>query len=110
MAESQELQGSAARFSEAQTAVHWREEKTSPPPPSFVEQANAADPAILERFSEDKFPDCFKEYADLLTWDEPWHTTLDTSSPPFWKWFTGGKLNASYNCLDRQGDASPPKP
>jgi Acetyl-coenzyme A synthetase N-terminus len=61
----------------------------------FVEQANAADPAIFERFSEEHFPDCFKEYADLLTWDAPWHTTLDTSNAPFWKWFTGGKLNAS---------------
>ena len=109
MAESQEPQGSAAQVSEAQIAVHWREEETYPPPPSFVEQANAADPAILERFSEDKFPDCFKEYADLLTWDERWHTTLDTSSPPFWRWFTGGKLNASYNCVDRHAEASPDK-
>ena len=40
MAESQELQGSAAQVSEAQIAVHWREEKTYPPPPSFVEQAH----------------------------------------------------------------------
>ena len=40
-------------------------------------------------------------YADLLTWDEPWQTTLDTSDPPFWKWFVGGKLNACYNCVDR---------
>ena len=45
--------------------------------------------------AEDKFPDCFKEYADLLHWDQPWHTTLDTSNAPFWKWFVGGKLNAS---------------
>src|ERR1019366_2186521 len=40
-------------------------------------------------------------YADLLSWDEYWHTTLDTSNAPFWKWFVGGKLNASYNCVDR---------
>ena len=95
MAESQESQDSGAQVSEAQIAVHWREEEYYPPPPTFVAQANAADPAIFERFAEDKFPDCFKEYADLLTWDEPWHTTLDTSNPPFWKWFVGGKLNAS---------------
>jgi acetyl-CoA synthetase len=37
----------------------------------------------------------------MLDWDEYWHTTLDTSNPPFWKWFVGGKLNASYNCVDR---------
>ena len=109
MAESQEPQGSEAQVSEAQIAVHWREEEYYPPPPKFVEQANANDPAIFERFTEDKFPECFKEYADLLTWDEPWHTTLDTSNPPFWKWFVGGKLNASYNCVDRHAQASPDK-
>ena len=89
--------------------MHWREEGFYPPPASFVKQANAADPAILERFTEDKFPDCFKEYADLLTWDQPWHTTLDTSNAPFWKWFVGGRLNACYNCVDRHASASPDK-
>ena len=79
------------------------------PPEKFVEQANAADPAIFERFSEEHFPECFKEYADLLTWDAPWQTTLDTSNAPFWKWFTGGRLNASYNCVDRHAEASPGK-
>ena len=51
--------------------------------------------------AEDRFPDCFTEYADLLSWDKKWDTVLDTSNPPFWKWFTGGRLNASYNCVDR---------
>src|SRR5215210_5928898 len=87
--------------SEAQIAVHWREEEYYNPPVTFVAQANAADPAIRERFGEDRFPECFKEYADLLDWDAYWHTTLDTSNPPFWKWFVGGRLNASYNCVDR---------
>jgi acetyl-CoA synthetase len=90
-----------AEVSEAQIAVHWREEEYYHPPASFVAQANAADPAIRERFREERFPDCFKEYADLLTWDADWHTTLDTSHPPFWKWFVGGRLNASVNCVDR---------
>ncbi len=93
----------------SEIAVHWREEKYFQAPDEFVRQANAADPAIFDRFSEERFPDCFKEYADLLTWDEPWHTTLDTSTPPFWKWFVGGKLNASYNCVDRHAAASPDK-
>jgi acetyl-CoA synthetase len=87
--------------SEAQIAVHWREEEYYPPPESFVAQANAADPAIRERFSEQNFPECFTEYADLLAWDRKWDTVLDTSNPPFWKWFVGGRLNASYNCIDR---------
>jgi acetyl-CoA synthetase len=88
-------------ISEAQIAVHWREEEYYQPPASFIAQANAADPAIYERFSEEHFPECFREYADLLSWDSPWHTTLDSSNPPFWKWFVGGRLNACYNCVDR---------
>jgi acetyl-CoA synthetase len=87
--------------SEAQIAVHWREEEYLQPPPRFVGQANAHDPAILERFAEENFPRVLPEYADLLSWDQYWHTTLDTSNAPFWKWFVGGRLNASYNCVDR---------
>jgi acetyl-CoA synthetase len=89
------------QVSEAQIAVHWREEEYRQPPASFIAQANAADPAILERFAEHSFPECFSEYANLLDWDAGWHTTLDTSNPPFWKWFVGGRLNACYNCVDR---------
>ena len=92
---------SEVQVSEAEIAVHWREEEYYSPSPKFVGQANANDPAIFERFAEKNFPECFKEYADLLTWDKYWHTTLDTSNPPFWKWFVGGRLNASYNCVDR---------
>jgi acetyl-CoA synthetase len=93
--------GQEVQLSEAQIAVHWREEEYYDPPASFIGQANAADPAIFERFSEEHFPECFKEYADLLTWNAYWHTTLDTSNPPFWKWFVGGRLNACFNCVDR---------
>ena len=97
------------QVSESQIAVHWREEEYIYPPEAFVRQANANDPAILERFTEDKFPDCFTEYADLLTWEKPWDTVLDTISAPFWKWFVGGRLNASYNCVDRHAAANPDK-
>ena len=90
-----------AQVDDAHIAVHWKEEGYYQPPARFIGQANAADPDILERFSEEHFPDCFKEYADLLTWDTYWQTTLDTSNPPFWKWFVGGRLNVSYNCVDR---------
>ena len=90
-----------SQVSESQIAVHWREEEYYYPPESFKQQANAQDPAIFDRFSEENFPDCFKEYSDLLSWDAPWETILDTSNAPFWKWFVGGKLNASYNCVDR---------
>ncbi|MGB8832603.1 MAG: acetyl-coenzyme A synthetase N-terminal domain-containing protein, partial [Candidatus Sulfotelmatobacter sp.] len=101
MAQTLEKQKPVIETSEAQIAVHWREEEYFYPPAKFVGQANLTDPGIMERFSEKHFPECFREYADLLNWDEYWHTTLDTADPPFWKWFVGGKLNASYNCIDR---------
>jgi len=87
--------------SESQIAVHWQEEDYYYPSEEFKAQANVNDKSIYDRFSLDNFPECFKEYADLLHWDETWHTTLDTSDAPLWKWFVGGKLNVSYNCIDR---------
>ena len=88
-------------ISEAEIAVHWREEPLIKPPAEFISQANLTDPAIFERMSLEHFPECFREYADLLSWYQPWKKTLDTSHPPFWKWFVGGELNACYNCVDR---------
>jgi acetyl-CoA synthetase len=89
------------KLTEAQIAVHWKEEEYFQPSAKFIGQANLIDPAMVEKFSEKHFPECFREYAELLHWDQYWHTTLDTSEPPFWKWFVGGKLNACYNCVDR---------
>ena len=97
MSEAQET----LELSEAQIAVHWREEEYIYPPAPFIAQANMTDPQIYERFSLEHFPEYFKEYADLLSWYQYWHTTLDTSDAPCWKWFVGGKINASYNCVDR---------
>lgn len=96
MAEKENLE-----VSEAQIAVHWQEEAYYYPSPQFIAQANMTDPSIYDRFSLDNFPNCYKEYADLLDWYEYWHTTLDTSDAPCFKWFVGGKINASYNCVDR---------
>jgi len=100
MADTQE-KAKVTETSEAQIAVHWKEEGYVRPPEKFISQANLKDPNINERFSEKNFPNCFEEYANMLDWYEKWHTVLDTSDPPFWKWFVGGKLNASYNCVDR---------
>src|SRR5271165_7502153 len=87
--------------SEAEIAVHWQEEAYVHPPEKFIAQANLTDETVFERFSLDNFPDCFKEYAGLLDWYKTWDVTLDTSNPPFWRWFVGGRLNVSYNCVDR---------
>ena len=86
---------------EAQIAVHWKEEEYIHPSAAFASQANMTDTDVHARFGLDKFPECFKEYADLLTWYADWHTTLDTSDAPCWKWFVGGRINACFNCVDR---------
>jgi len=76
-----------------------REERRFPPPAAFREAANASDPGIYERAAAD--PEGFWEsFARELDWFEPWHKVLEWT-PPHAKWFLGGKLNASYNCLDR---------
>ncbi|MFO8084884.1 MAG: acetate--CoA ligase [Desulfobacterales bacterium] len=87
--------------SEAQIAVHWAEEGYYMPGVKFIAQANMADETIYDRFSLDNFPDCFKEYADLLDWYKYWDEILDTSDAPCYKWFKGGLINVSYNCVDR---------
>jgi acetyl-CoA synthetase len=43
--------------------------------------------------------------ARTLAWNKPFTTTLDDSNPPFYKWFTDGTLNVSYNCVDRHVEA-----
>ncbi|WP_435070002.1 acetate--CoA ligase [Haloplanus sp. C73] len=73
------------------------------PSDSFVEQANVSDPDIYEEF-EENWPECWQAAADLLEWDESYDQVLDDSNPPFYEWFTDGKLNASANCLDRHLD------
>jgi acetyl-CoA synthetase len=87
--------------SEAQIAVHWKEEDYFIPPQSFIDQANLKDKNVLDKFGMKNFPQCFEEYANMLDWYKKWDTVLDSTNPPFFKWFTGGKINASYNCIDR---------
>jgi len=87
--------------SESSIAVHWQEENYFYASPGFIGQANLTDETIYERFNLDNFPDYFTEYANLLTWYKSWDTVLDTSDAPCWKWFKGGLINVSYNCIDR---------
>ncbi len=87
--------------SEAQIAVHWGEEEYIYPSAEFIAQANMVDPDIYDKYSLDNFPDYWKEYADLLDWYKYWDTIVDTSDAPCYKWFKGGLINASYNCIDR---------
>ncbi len=70
------------------------------PPAEFREHALLADAAVYEEAARDPWA-WWAGQAKKLHWFEPWETVLDDSNPPFYKWFEGGRLNASYNCLDR---------
>ncbi len=72
------------------------------PIPAFIGQANVTDHRVYDRF--DDFPEGFTEYAELLDWEDHWDEVFDGSDPPFFKWFVGGQLNASVNCIDRHLD------
>ena len=75
------------------------ERRTFPPSDAFRDAANAADPDVYDRAAND--PEAFWErFARELDWIEPWTTVLEWA-PPHAKWFVGGKINASVNCIDR---------
>ncbi len=74
------------------------------PPEPFKEQALLDDPEVYERARRDP-QGWWAEQAAALDWSREWDTVLDDANPPFYKWFTGGKLNASYNCVDRHVEA-----
>ena len=70
---------------------------------AFRERAIASDPSIYERARSD--PQGFwAEQAERLAWFTKWDTVIEWN-PPWVKWFVGGTLNASYNCLDRHVEA-----
>jgi acetyl-CoA synthetase len=74
------------------------------PPATFVTEARVNDASLQANAELD--PDGFwADQARLLHWDKPFTTVLDDSNPPFYKWFTDGTLNVSYNCLDRHIEA-----
>ena len=70
------------------------------PPAAFRERALLSDPAIYEEADAD-WQGWWAKQASELEWSRPWDTVLDDSNPPFYKWFVGGQLNVSHNCLDR---------
>jgi acetyl-CoA synthetase len=75
------------------------------PPEEFREQALISDRSQHERAAEDPEGWWAEQAEALLDWEQPWDQVLDESDPPFYKWFVGGKLNTSYNCLDRHVEA-----
>jgi acetyl-CoA synthetase len=80
------------------------EHERFPPPPAFRARAAIADRSLYERAERDH-EGFWAGQAEALHWDRRWDTVLDEDDPPFYKWFTGGKLNAAYNCVDRHVEA-----
>jgi acetyl-CoA synthetase len=78
--------------------------ETFEPPAEFVKHALLSDPKVYEDADED-WQGWWVKQAKELHWFKEWDQVLDDSNPPFYKWFTGGKLNVSYNCLDRHVEA-----
>jgi acetyl-CoA synthetase len=72
-----------------------------PPPVGFRDQANWSDPAIYEEAAGDPVAWWTARSRELLDWDVEPTEGLDDSNPPFYKWFSDGRINASAQCLDR---------
>ena len=80
------------------------EERTFPPPTEFAAAALLADSSHHDEATTDYEAFWARQARELLTWDEDFHTVLEWDQP-FSKWFVGGRLNMSYNCLDRHVEA-----
>jgi acetyl-CoA synthetase len=76
------------------------EGRTFPPPEHFKQQALIVGTEIYDEADRDYEGFWARQAADLVDWFDDWHTVLEWDLP-FAKWFIGGKLNVSHNCLDR---------
>jgi acetyl-CoA synthetase len=80
-----------------------KETRTFAPTPEFVAQANISGAAEYDKLFQRAATDnegFWAEQAESLAWFKKWDTVLEWNEP-FSKWFVGGKINASYNCIDR---------
>jgi acetyl-CoA synthetase len=76
------------------------ENRKFPPPKDFVKNTLVAGTFLYDEANEDYESFWARQAAELVSWDTPWDTICEWNLP-FSKWFVGGKLNVSYNCLDR---------
>ncbi len=76
-----------------------QEDRVFEPPAEFAAQANANDPGIYEEADRDH-EGFWAKFASELEWSRPWDTVCEWT-PPTVKWFLGGQINASVNCVDR---------
>ena len=76
-----------------------RESRQFPPSEQFRAQANVRDEAIYESAARDR-EGYWAKWAEELSWERKWDRVLEWNAP-YAKWFVGGRINASFNCLDR---------
>ncbi|HEV7488762.1 MAG TPA: acetate--CoA ligase [Thermoanaerobaculia bacterium] len=74
-----------------------QEHRSFPPSDEFRRNANANDESVYDVTNREAY---WASWAEQLDWQTKWHTVLEWNAP-YAKWFVGGKLNASANCLDR---------
>src|SRR5438046_695877 len=79
-----------------------QEGRTFPPPPKFAKDALITDAGVYDDAERD-WEGFWATQALALDWHREWDAILEWELP-FAKWFVGGKLNVSENCLDRHGD------
>ena len=82
-----------------QLATLLNEQRRYAPAPAFRRRAHVASPSIYRQAGIQRLK-FWADRARELEWFKPWRKVLDWK-PPHAKWFVGGKLNASVNCLDR---------
>jgi len=80
------------------------EDRTFPPPPEFVTRSLVTGTAMYDEANDDYEAFWARQAAELVSWSKDWHTVCEWELP-FAKWFLGGELNVSYNCLDRHVEA-----
>jgi acetyl-CoA synthetase len=78
--------------------------ETFDPSDEFREHALLSDPSVYEKADKD-WKGWWSTQAKELHWFKEPSEDLDDSDPPFYKWFKDGKINASYNCVDRHVEA-----
>ena len=81
-----------------------QEDRLFPPSPDFTAQANAQ-PGLHEEAASDPAAYWETQAKERVTWFKEPTVVLDDFNPPFFKWFTDGELNITYNCLDRHLEA-----
>src|SRR4051794_10735635 len=79
--------------------------ETFPVPEEFGTGALVTDRSLHEAAEADPPGWWAARARELLDWSREWDAVLDDASPPFYRWFVGGKLNACHNALDRHVEA-----